>query len=744
MSVSLFTAFLSLFLIGNSQTWDTLNTINWITSNETLPGKKYDAISIYYNGHFIIFGGRTQQGGYNSRDRTFYIGYTEPKSTSTTQPPLLSANNSFPTYPTKEPTTSEPTTPSPTEFDPPAGPPTPEPTQDYGYKDIYYWKNLSIVDDYSIDYRYDIAEASCESQCHTVGLSEVYFMSSGQNCQEQYLYMLDTESLINDEKFVVERYNLTQYYYNKTYHSYHGGCFYQYSNYDPCVTANPKTFDNDKTIYIFRDKRLLIYNVSEHSGYWSNIEFTSVQWLDEQVEICDDDGYCYYDSVYGPKSQFLDEPSCSFDETGEYIWIAHSWGGLWRYSVNDDEIIDVESYYVDEYGDPIEKNNTSTFVETWDCGCDDCDCSQVKAHYFSSYDSYDSRITPLSWGFLLVTTESRDYIMLPNLTASDSFSPDDNYPKSKSKYIDVVCAGRYHNTEKKWVTANTPIYMEYPANTVIDFGGYTFGTSTYYTYNNGGYNDDGTDSVTYEEEVNKTLSNQIRYYKWLNDYNLAINIPEKILFGDTISFDVYFEPTCDLSYYMNNGWSYSWSALDSNPFVIEVEIKSSDVSIGIDKYMYIINATKLNDNDRNFDANSGVTTYEACYLCEEGFDADDVNDINWADFESILADTTAGCNLCQDGIATSSISASQAGSLYGLTFEMTISPENILFTLDNDNANFTIAECEPGFGTTEGAATIDCNECPFNQFTLQQGLDPCIACSSVSEGMFISFLCRCI
>ena len=29
----------------------------------------------------------------------------------------------------------------------------------------------------------------------------------------------------------------------------------------------------------------------------------------------------------------------------------------------------------------------------------------------------------------------------------------------------------------------------------------------------------------------------------------------------------------------------------------------------------------------------------------------------------------------------------------------------------------------------------DCNECPFNQFTLRSGLEPCIACSTVDEGL---------
>ena len=330
----------------------------------------------------------------------------------------------------------------------------------------------------------------------------------------------------------------------------------------------------------------------------------------------------------------------------------------------------------------------------------------------------------------MMTGQDRDYIMLPNLTESSSSL--EGYPQSKTKYIDIVCAGRYHDTYKQWTPANTPILMDYPANTVINLGGYIYGPTTYSESVCTGCNDDGTDYIYYYEEINETLSNQIRYYQWLNDFNLVINNTEKILFGDAIKFNIYFEPTCDLSEYTE--WGYSWSATNANPFVIEVEVGSVDAGIGIEAYMYLINATSLVGKEAEDNPNTKIRTYEACFLCAAQFD--DFGDVDWIDTESVLADTTAGCNLCEDGITTSTISVTQAGQLFQLTFEITGSSTNTIFELDSQTSNFTVVECEAGYGTTEGAATIDCNECPFNQFTLQQGLDPCIACSDVSEGMF--------
>merc|ERR1712228_943530 len=126
------------------------------------------------------------------------------------------------------------------------------------------------------------------------------------------------------------------------------------------------------------------------------------------------------------------------------------------------------------------------------------------------------------------------------------------------------------------------------------------------------------------------------------------------------------------------------------------------------------------------------STYQECLLCPEVISYYRFN--NQSHIEFIMEQN--GCIKCSDGLSfPSTITEDQAGETYDLEFlilQVESYNRTIFTTPESESKSFTVSQCEPGFGVTPGSATVDCNVCPFNQFTLQSSLDPCFSCRDVS------------
>jgi hypothetical protein len=232
-------------------------------------------------------------------------------------------------------------------------------------------------------------------------------------------------------------------------------------------------------------------------------------------------------------------------------------------------------------------------------------------------------------------------------------------------------------------------------------------------------------------EFEAVLSPQIRSFWWLRDFQLILSIPDQVLFGDTVPISVFIAPSCDVSAY-----GLSVDAMDHSPFVIEMLIDGrSSGFYDDDLFLYLIDAAAIPTADMlkyEFLKSLPNTTRSIghCYLCEEKVSLKATT--SWRE-EAVMLDI-ADCELCSDGLRTEYISRDEAGWSFSLRFDVIQwTPSNVSFALHSNALSVVIKECDPGFGTTADSATVDCNVCPFNQFTLKQSLDPCFACNHISS-----------
>eukprot|EP01084_Bolivina_argentea_P110895 197961_1 len=701
------------------------HTINWIDSGLSLPHPLRNAIVSIYQDYFIVFGGRIYYENNNNNNDKIFIGYTSETQIPTPQPALNPANTQ--PNPTASPS-QDPTSGGTTAY------PTPSPTASYGYKGIISWSsNHTLKQNMGMSGEWRLDQISCDSQCYSTNYDGTFFMSTEQlSCSDDmFLYRFYPWHLIHNDEVRFQRYNLTKYFFNETSYNSKQNCKYtqQIQNAHSCVATNMDNFGQTQTVYIVRGDRVFSYNISNNQGYFSNNYFTRQNWYCPDL-LYDENGNEYHGNCrYVTGRHFLQKSACLIDRTGKYMWIANTddngdgRSGLWRYDIEDNELIDMSNYYYNISTNQANVNGTLMKTLEYKYSCDSCDDKLEKRPYFyDQFEQNNGRMVELSDGFILLTGQGRDFIFLPNLTeATDSW-----WPQSNTKYIDVVCAGKRHDQIFDWQHQNNLIDMHRWSNTqsVLSFGGNIFTNFTYKTYLSPGSGPDGVDEIKSDLLYKTILSNEIRYYSWFNDFKLVINVTEKILFGDNINFNIFLLPSCDLLQYN----SREWTATQHNPIYIELEIEASDASLGIDHYMYIINASEIIDDERGYNYDR---TYKVCFICGDEMD---LYDQDWNDEEGILSSDN-GCVLCSMGLGTGNIAEKQAGIQYQLEFEILQKPNDTTITLESDVRNFTIAECEPGYGTTRGAATIDCNECPFNQFTLRESLDPCIACENIDDGL---------
>eukprot|EP01083_Nonionella_stella_P006482 18829_1 len=666
---------LLLGVLTAQSTYTTLDSINWAKSNASIPLPLTDSIHLYYDQYFIMFGG---SGGAS----LIYLGSTQETPTPTM----------FVTRP------SQNVTNAPTRF--PSTSPTPSNQYEYTTK-IVNWTTHSLQTNAAQSW--SVGSVRCWSQCHSGVSDGTYFFVKGSqpNCgQDYFLYQFHPWHLIYQDRVWFQRHNLTKFYFNHT-HNTLTNCGYNFPSSHGCVATNPRNFHETKTVYIVLGNRIFAYNVSSDNGYFSE-PFTAVEWVCIKMDNNTDE--CETQTI----PHTLDRCACSFDVTDQFIWITDDHAHLWRYDVDParNEIIDAAAYAVDlTTGRPNINHTLNNIYGT--------------PFYYYTHDTWRPRMIELSHGFIMVTGNGRDFIFLPNVSIANPFY----YPSTKTKYIDVVCAGRHHYAAYDWIGGNTPIFLSWPSFNVLSLGGYTFSNVHYEEILCEKHPEEhqcSNEEYSYSKALyNQTLTAQIRTYSWLQDYHLIVNFTEKILFGDSIYFNIYFEPTCNLFHYAE--YLQPWMATRFNPFVFEIQVQANDENIGIEtSYMYV----------------DWITTYSQCYLC---LNRQPLNSsfmqMNWENEEPSLPDE---CILCSDGLSTGDIEEDQAGVTYQLTFEILNAPQYGMFTLESSVRAFTIAECDPGYGTTIGAQSLDCNKCPFNQFTFQQSLDPCVECNGVSEGLLCS------
>eukprot|EP01083_Nonionella_stella_P019101 53106_1 len=552
---------------------------------------------------------------------------------------------------------------------------TPSPTADYLIPDVMDWHSYDLFDTLHPEIYY-----FCTSQCYTTPIAD--YGSS----QADTVYMLFPFNCADFPPILFEIYPLDL---------LHGLMFEGHEEYDL------SEFLCDASIF----EDVLIEHSQNHSLVWVWNQ-VCLAWhpLDWTLYIVYRDRILLWDVDLGANHSHWSDArlsgfnsnatrGCMVDQWSKYVWITDDDANLFAYDISADTIIDVGSYNAEHH--PVEYYQDSN------------DYYRINAskYYYSYYDIQYPRMVPLNDDFILISSSRSHHILKSNTTSSWHNST------TQSKYGDVLC----HGTLPSDIHAfSAPVYRDY---SVVHFGALMMNESNCDLFDD----DENNPSLWHVCAKNAFPHHKISYFEWQKYWRLILApVSSSVLFGDRFVIDNELVGGCDLSFYYDRPYDYSIYELGS--FGIEVYIESDII---YSTFMYLIDAAKW---ELKKDGKEYYGAYN-CYLCPNAIEP--LAASTFSDEDRVLAQ----CVLCGTGIRTSVTDKSAAGILYDIHMEITGFYGNLVVDLQTEQSQILLKSCRAGYGIAAGSSVFDCNECPFNQFTLRAQLAPCIACSGVFDGL---------